>query len=287
MCIAPNRWLYGACVLLLVWQGAALAEPNTGAPATSTATVAATTPPEPRIRLDASGKPAYLAMFHDGPRRVPAPRGAPLLVAERLGVGSTDVARMLLQSGPSPELVRAVPGDAPKTLLWPVVHGRFGRGFGYTRRARPGVHHNGVDIGAPEGAVVRAAADGLVVYSDNGLLGYGNCVIVLHPNGMLTLYAHNQRTTVQAGYFVQRGERIALVGQTGYAWGPHLHFELRHRGQLRDPMGLFRGRQSDEVNGPLVALPPVIRVAQRPTAAASSSTSVPRSRSLLPSAARR
>jgi murein DD-endopeptidase MepM/ murein hydrolase activator NlpD len=208
-----------------------------------------------RIRLDATGKPAYLARFSDGPRRVPRARGAALLRAKQLGVGSADQARALLRSRPEAELVRAVRGAAPRDLLWPVVDGHFGRGFGFTRRVRTELPHNGVDIGAPAGAVVRAAADGLVVYSDNGLLGFGNCVIVLHENGWLSLYAHQQRTTVQAGYYVKRGERIGLVGQTGYAWGPHLHFELRDNGRLRNPERLFVGRKSDEVHGPLV--PPV------------------------------
>jgi murein DD-endopeptidase MepM/ murein hydrolase activator NlpD len=125
-----------------------------------------------------------------------------------------------------------------------------------TRRVRTELPHNGVDIGAPEGAVVRAAADGLVVYSDNGLLGYGNCVMILHGGGMLTLYAHNQQTTVQAGWFVKRGERIGLVGKTGYAWGPHLHFELRDNGRLRDPIHKFVGQRSDEVTGELTQLEP-------------------------------
>jgi murein DD-endopeptidase MepM/ murein hydrolase activator NlpD len=131
-----------------------------------------------------------------------------------------------------------------------VVGGRFGRGFGLTRRLRPELPHNGVDIGAPEGATVRAVADGLVVYSDNGLRGYGNCVMILHPNGFLTLYAHNQRTLVPAGQRVRRGERIALVGKTGYAWGPHLHFELRDNGKLRNPERLFSGHKSRLVLGP-------------------------------------
>ncbi|HEY2732865.1 MAG TPA: M23 family metallopeptidase [Polyangiales bacterium] len=206
------------------------------------------------IKLDANGKPAYLARFSDGPRRVPQARGASQERAKKLGIGSSDQARRFLSSAPRPALLRAVPGSAPRDLLWPVVQGKFGRGFGYTRKLRTDLPHNGVDIGAPKGAVIRAVADGLVVYSDNGLRGFGNCVMILHKNGWLSLYAHSDRTTVQPGYFVKRGERIALVGQTGYAWGPHLHFELRDNGRLRDPERLFVGRKSDEVTGPLVTL---------------------------------
>jgi murein DD-endopeptidase MepM/ murein hydrolase activator NlpD len=207
-----------------------------------------------KYRRDASGKPAYLARFSDGPRNVPRARGAAKLRAERLQLGTLDSARDFLRSRPAAEALAEVKSDAPRTLLWPVVGGHWGRGFGYTRRVRPELRHNGIDIGAKAGTVVRAAADGLVVYSDNGLLGYGNCVMILHQNGWLTLYAHNLRTTVQAGWRVKRGERIGLVGQTGYAWGPHLHFELRDNGRLRDPKPLLTGYKSVEVNGPLVTL---------------------------------
>jgi murein DD-endopeptidase MepM/ murein hydrolase activator NlpD len=240
--------------LSLACFGHALAEPPSAALTSSS--LRGTSASLARIKLDASGKPAYLARFSDGPRNVPTPRGTAKARADRLGLGSAETVRPLLWSRPSEELLGEVGGEAPRDLLWPVVSGRWGRGFGYTRTARPELRHNGVDIGAKQGAIVRAAADGLVVYSDNGLLGYGNCVIVLHANGWLTLYAHNLRNTVQPGWRVKRGERIGLLGQTGYAWGPHLHFELRDNGKLRNPKPLFAGYRSDEVNGPLVELEP-------------------------------
>ncbi|MDD9932789.1 MAG: M23 family metallopeptidase, partial [Myxococcales bacterium] len=127
-------------------------------------------------------------------------------------------------------------------------------GVGCVRRVRTDLRHNGIDVAAPAGAVVRAAADGLVVYSDNTLRGLGNAVVILHPGGWTTLYAHNARNTVQPGWRVKRGERIALVGATGIARGPHLHFEWRDNGRLGDPKRLFVGRRSDELMGPLVPL---------------------------------
>ena len=124
-------------------------------------------------------------------------------------------------------------------LLWPATKGWFGRGFGLTRRVRRDLPHNGIDMPGPARSPIRAAADGIVAYSDNGIRGYGNCVLIVHANGWVTLYGHTYRTLVQACYRVHRGEKIAEIGDTGIAHGPHLHFELRDNGRLRDPIHLF------------------------------------------------
>jgi murein DD-endopeptidase MepM/ murein hydrolase activator NlpD len=192
--------------------------------------------------------------FSNGPRRVPRPRGASLARANALGLGSYKAAKRLLRNPPDKAVLDACKGKAPKRLLWPVVGGKWGRGFGYTRERRRELRHNGVDIGAPKGATVRAAADGIVAYSDNGLRGLGNVVLIVHKNGWSTLYAHNLRTTVQPGWLVKRGERIALIGSTGISRGPHLHFEFRKNGRLADPARLFVGNRSKELAGPLVEL---------------------------------
>lgn len=186
-------------------------------------------------------RPSTPLRWSDGPRRVPTPRGASKARAERLGLGTRECAFRLLHQRPDPAWVAAAHGRRPSRLLWPVDHGRWVRGFGYVRTTRPDLLHAGVDIAAEPGSVVRAAADGIVAYSDNGVRGYGNLVLVVHPNGWVTLYAHNARTTVPAGYRVRRGERIALVGATGIARGAHLHFELRENGRAIDPVALFDG----------------------------------------------
>src|SRR5690606_27108134 len=176
-------------------------------------------------------------------RRVPTPRGASLERARRLGLGTDEAASRALHQ-PMPDAWRRAAdwrGERVERLLWPVDEGRYVRGYGYVRVTRPDLLHKGVDISAPGGAVGRAAADGIVVYSDNGIRGYGNSVIIAHPNGWVTLYAHASRTTVQAGWRVRRGERIALVGSTGISRGPHLHFELRRGGPAVDPLALFDG----------------------------------------------
>ncbi|MGE0789640.1 MAG: peptidoglycan DD-metalloendopeptidase family protein [Sandaracinaceae bacterium] len=181
--------------------------------------------------------------FSDGPRNVPAPRGASRDRAEALGLGTREAASLAMRGRAPASWLRAAAwrdGDVDR-LLWPVDDGRYVRGVGFVRRTRPGLRHDGVDIGAEPGSVVRAAADGIVVYSDNGIRGFGNCVILAHPNGWVTLYAHNTRTTVQPGWRVRRGERIALVGSTGISRGPHVHFQLHVEGHTVDPLALFDG----------------------------------------------
>jgi murein DD-endopeptidase MepM/ murein hydrolase activator NlpD len=136
-------------------------------------------------------------------------------------------------SAPLPALV--VGGGAP--LRWPLAAGRIvvGSPFG-TREGRP---HEGIDLPAPVGTPVFAAADGRVAYAGNGIRGYGNMIVVRHAGDLLTVYAHNSVLLVSQGQPVRAGDRIALVGQSGRATGPHLHFEVR-AGQIpRNPMGFL------------------------------------------------
>lgn len=115
-------------------------------------------------------------------------------------------------------------------LSWPIegeVTSRFG--------PRNGSFHDGIDIAAPEGTPVLAAADGQVIFSD-ALRGYGNVVIVRHENGYLTVYAHNRVNLVKEGQTVRQGEPVAEVGQSGRASGANLHFEVRKDNLARDPL---------------------------------------------------
>jgi murein DD-endopeptidase MepM/ murein hydrolase activator NlpD len=186
-------------------------------------------------------RPRRTFRWSDGPRRVPTPRGVSMERADDLGLGTRECASRLLHGRPDVTWTRAARGRTPDRLLWPIDEGRWVRGFGFVRTTRPDLIHRGVDISAPVGTVVRAAADGIVAYSDNGIRGYGNLVMIVHRNGWMTLYAHNARTTVQPGYRVRRGERIALVGMTGITHGPHVHFELWQNGHAVDPSALFDG----------------------------------------------
>jgi len=179
--------------------------------------------------------------WSDGPRRVPTPRGISMERASELGLGTRECASRLMQGAPDEPWTRPSRGHTPERLLWPIDEGRWVRGFGFVRTTRPDLIHRGVDISAPVGTTVRAVADGIVAYSDNGIRGYGNLVMIVHRNGWMTLYAHNARTTVQPGYRVRRGERIAIVGTTGITHGPHVHFELWQNGRAVDPSTLFDG----------------------------------------------
>ncbi len=90
--------------------------------------------------------------------------------------------------------------------------------------------HNGVDIAIPEGTPVTPIGSGRVAYS--GLQpGYGNMVIVQHPDGMVSIYAHHRRNLVKTGDRVDRNTRLALSGSTGHSTGPHLHFEAWQGGR--------------------------------------------------------
>ena len=120
--------------------------------------------------------------------------------------------------------------EARLDFKWP-LKGRLTSSFGM-RRGRP---HEGIDVAAPRGSSVRAAESGKVIYS--GRLGaYGRCVIVKHAGNYRSIYAHATKTLVKKGQFVDRGQKIATVGSTGRATGPHLHFEIRRRESPRDPM---------------------------------------------------
>ena len=101
---------------------------------------------------------------------------------------------------------------------------------------RNGRMHEGIDIGAPKGTAVRAAARGQVVFSGWGPTGYGKMVIIKHQHHLTTLYAHNSKLIAKKGNRVKQGEKISLIGSTGRSTGPHLHFEVRQNTHPKDPI---------------------------------------------------
>ncbi|NEO57764.1 MAG: peptidoglycan DD-metalloendopeptidase family protein [Okeania sp. SIO3B5] len=119
---------------------------------------------------------------------------------------------------------------------WP-SKGTLTSGYGW----RWGRMHRGIDIAAPTGTPIVAAAPGVVTFANWNSGGYGNLVEIKHPNGSLTIYAHNSQILVREGQKVAQGELIAKMGSTGRSTGPHLHFEIHPTGNgAVNPMALLR-----------------------------------------------
>lgn len=143
---------------------------------------------------------------------------------------------------------RAVPGHsvaittgAPALTL--PVPARATSGFGW--RVGDGGRrefHAGADLPADEGQVVLAAADGVVERVAEEPAGYGRFLVIDHRNGWETLYAHLSGVLVAEGDPVRRGQPVARAGRTGNATRPHLHLELRFRGEAVDPLPYFEHR---------------------------------------------
>jgi flagellar protein FlgJ len=129
----------------------------------------------------------------------------------------------------------AVP-EAESEPAWPlrsVISSRYGyRKDPFTSENR---FHSGIDIAAPKGTEVKAAMSGKVIMSCK-TEDYGNVVAVDHGQGVVTIYAHNEKNLVKVGEEVEKGSLIAKVGSTGRSTGPHLHFEVRKNGEKVNPM---------------------------------------------------
>jgi murein DD-endopeptidase MepM/ murein hydrolase activator NlpD len=110
--------------------------------------------------------------------------------------------------------------------IWP-AKGKLSSGFGL----RWGKMHKGIDIAAPVGTPIYAAASGEVVSAGWSSGGYGHLVKLKHPDGSLTVYAHNSRILVRSGQSIEQGQQIAEMGSTGFSTGPHLHFEIHPIGR--------------------------------------------------------
>ncbi|WP_009545962.1 peptidoglycan DD-metalloendopeptidase family protein [Crocosphaera subtropica] len=128
--------------------------------------------------------------------------------------------------------------DAPMKFtghIWPskgVITSGFGRRWGRM--------HKGIDIAAPVGTPIMASAPGEVISAGWNSGGYGNLVKVRHPDGSVTLYAHNSRILVRRGQKVEQGQQIAEMGSTGYSTGPHLHYEIHPNGRgAQNPMAFL------------------------------------------------
>ena len=179
----------------------------------------------------------------DGQKQLPAPlRSAGRTVRVRNGVATapfgTDAVeslRSFQEQNVSPALppLGGVDNYLPnptsisaKGFIWP-ARGKLTSGYGW----RWGRMHKGVDIAAPIGTPIIAAAPGVVVKAGWNSGGYGNLVDIQHTDGTVTRYGHNKRVLVRAGQIVQQGQQISEMGNTGFSTGPHLHFEVHPMGK--------------------------------------------------------
>jgi murein DD-endopeptidase MepM/ murein hydrolase activator NlpD len=135
-------------------------------------------------------------------------------------------------------------GKPTGALIWPTAGSTSGQ-------VGPRTHpvygyrscHTGIDIGAPSGQPIKAAAAGTVVSASSNA-AYGNMTIISHSGGLATMYAHQSRFGARAGQTVKQGQVIGYVGSTGYSSGPHLHFEVHVNGTPYNPMGWFGGAKT-------------------------------------------
>lgn len=139
---------------------------------------------------------------------------------------------------PAPTTIRTAAVDptavtSAGNFRWP-VQGRVIVDFATSR-------DTGINIEAPEGAAVRAAENGTVIYVGNDVPGYGNLVLVRHSNGYVSAYAHLKDITVAKDEVLERGDALGTIGMTGSVNRPQLHFELRQGASPVDPMPMLAG----------------------------------------------
>jgi murein DD-endopeptidase MepM/ murein hydrolase activator NlpD len=166
-------------------------------------------------------------------------------VAEKEPSRSSEIKKPAVDKTPTGNLESGAETKAPLTgaqadaagtepeFRWP-ARGRIIQGF------KAG-GNDGINISLPAGTSVRAAENGVVVYSGDGLKGYGNLILIKHPNGFVTAYGNNGELDVKRGQHVTRGEVIAKSGDTGNVNSPQLHFELRKGSTPVDPTSYLAG----------------------------------------------
>ena len=167
------------------------------------------------------------------------PRGGarpPTTTARRPPVGTPTGPRP-----PTSTAVRPTPTVAPVPVASPITWRWPAEGELIARYVAGEPTKQGIDVAGSSGAPVRAAADGVVVYSGSGLVGYGELIIVKHNDAWLSAYGHNRTRLVNEGQLVKSGQQIAELGRTGAA-RDMLHFEIRYNGKPVDPLAYLPKR---------------------------------------------
>ncbi len=153
-------------------------------------------------------------------------------------VTTTEATPLIVGMGtqPKPELPEGC------LFLWP-VRGSISSDYGYRFIFGETNFHRGIDIPAPTGTAINAAADGVVTFAgERGT--YGNLVVLTHANGFQTYYAHCSQLLVSVGETVTQGQPVAAVGSTGRSTGPHVHFEVRYQNDPIDPLLYLPGENN-------------------------------------------
>lgn len=137
-----------------------------------------------------------------------------------------------------PLIKTRTPSRAGSKFIWP-VNGRVISGYG---PKKDGLHNDGINIAVRRGESVRAAENGVVVYADNQLKGFGNLILIRHADRWMTAYGHMEGFRVKRGQEVRRGDIIGTAGSTGQVDSPQLHFEVRRGTDALNPK-LYLARQ--------------------------------------------
>lgn len=190
-----------------------------------------------RADLLATKAPAPVQVASTAP--APAPLGQTLPTAAPNALQATTTPTPAPQQAapaPAPTQVANVPAAEPALsgntkFRWP-VSGRVLTDFASSRGT-------GINIEAAEGSAIKAAENGTVIYVGSGVEGYGNLILIRHPNGYVSAYAHLKSMSVAKGAVVSRGDTIGAAGMTGSVTQPQLHFELRKGATPVDPMPLL------------------------------------------------
>lgn len=255
-----RMWIVVACMALLVACGKSTVT-RTGAPSSQSS---ATSTPRPgqtvtvqrgdtlyRIAVNNRISPMDLALWNgisapytiypgqrlnlypsSGTRTASTTRPA---AATRPASGGTQARPAVAPTQAPPQAATPAPAASPFSWRWPTD------GQVVARYAAGDPTKQGIGIGGTAGQAVRAAADGVVVYSGSGLVGYGELVIIKHDDQWLTAYGHNRTRLVNEGARISAGQQIAEMGRSGAA-RDMLHFEIRYNGRPVDPMQYLPAR---------------------------------------------
>lgn len=159
--------------------------------------------------------------------------GQKLLISETQNTPKTTAVKQIPQKTPAytPRTTASIPSSqSKKRFAWP-VKGQIVSDYGSHGKSQ----NDGINILAKKGSPVLAADGGTVGYAGSELKGYGNLVLLKHDGGWMTAYAHNDKLLVKKGQKIKKGDKIALVGQTGNVKTPQLHFEVRYKTKVVNP----------------------------------------------------